>query len=264
MAFAGLLKLAAAWVAAMVLAIVACTQVASWPLRIVFLSAALLSVPAYVLVHLLREYRKQQRRAIDAERVAREVDEAWQAVCAQPQALSVMVKVAGAEPVDLRVREAEGMIAPLWVHLVSPPRKTVCWMDPPGQRCVQHSIANVQTEFIKRGGAKNGDDAMHRMWNFSIAGQARTEIGQMTARYVLEVAQAERHATLIDRFRVAVLDSQTDTVLAETWVYRRGWVYGNVPRTAAGEVVSSYHPDRDLAIGRMLEHVFPVGGDEGR
>jgi hypothetical protein len=263
--FLGLLQLVAVWLLILITAIVVATQMQGWLPRIAIVLAALISVPGYVLLQFKREEIANARRFEAGRAISLKESAAWAEIVAQPQELKIMASVPAGEPVDLRVRQPEGEAEPFNPHLPYMP-KTVCWMDPPGTRCAHPNIATVQSEFIGRwyfpAAPKRSDEVSHLMWSFSIADQARTEVKELTARYILDVHKAERLSTLIARIRVTVVDGQTGITLAETAIYRKSWI-GNAGRSPTGEMEARHHPERDTAIGKMLEQVFPGGGANG-
>lgn len=259
--FIALLKVGVIWLLILIGAIVAAYLVKRWWLRICLVLAALVSVPTYVMKHDATARKAEDEHWKSRGALAVKESEAWAKVCQLPPELKVHSAVPGGEQVDLRVREPTdfgglGPDRPVW------PKKTVCWMELPATSCTKANIANVQTEFVSTGSwclnRPPGDkrDDCHTMWNISVADQKQERVQELTARYILEVHKPDRLSPLIDRFRVTVVDDKTNTMLAETVIHQKSWL-GDIDRPPGTENEARHCPDRDEAIGKMLEAVFP-------
>ncbi|NML45237.1 hypothetical protein HHL11_15895 [Ramlibacter sp. G-1-2-2] len=260
-AFIALLKLGVIWVLIGVAAIVACFAVKRWSLRVGFVLAALASVPVYVVMQGLVA-RKQEADHWAARRaVAAKESEAWARICQLPPELKVHATVPSAEAVDVRIRQPNDMYN-LDPHMPAGSKKSVCWLEPEATRCTKAHIANVQTEWVSTASWCQPDaaaykrDDCHVMWNISMADQKRERIQKVTAAYILDVHRPERLSPLIERFRVTVLDEKTNTLLAEAVIHQKSWL-GDIQRPPGTENEARHCPDRDEAIGKMLEGVFP-------
>lgn len=262
-AFIALLKLSVIWVSIGVSAIVACFIVERGWLRLVLVLAALASVPTYVLVQ--GQVARKQAAAHWAERraVAAKESEGWARICQLPPELKVYVTVPSAKAVDVRIRQPNALYN-LDPHMPAGGKKSVCWLESEPTRCTKANIANVQTEFVSTGswcepgtaGYKPND--CHIMWNISLADQRREHIQKLTAPYILDVHRPERLSPLIERFRVDVIDEKTNTRLAEAVIHRKSWM-GDIERPTGTENEARHCPDRDQALGKILEGVFPGG-----
>lgn len=262
-AFIALLKLGVIWVLIGVAAIVACFAVKRWWLRVGFVLAGLASVPAYVLMQGQVARKQEADHWAERRAVAAKESEAWGRICRLSPELKVHATVPSAEAVDVRIRQPSDLYN-LDPHMPAGGKKSVCWLEPEATRCTKANIANVQTEFVSTGswcqpgtaGYKPGD--CHIMWNISLADQKRERIQKLTAPYILDVHRPESLSPLIERFHVALIDERTNTRLAEAVIYQKSWM-GDIQRPPGTENEARHCPDRDEAIGKMLEGVFPGG-----
>lgn len=260
-AFIDLFKLGVVWIVIVVAAVGASFAVKRWWLRIGFVMAALASVPVYMVIDELAAQSRLANHWAARRAVAANAAEAWAKICQLPLELTVHATVTRGEAVDVRIRQPFGLLN-LDPHLPAAGRKSVCWLEAKATRCTKAHIANVQTEYVSAGswcqpgtpGYKRDD--CHVMWNISLADQHRERIPQVTAAYILDVHRPERVSPLIERFLVTLVDEKTNTRLAETVVHQKSWL-GDVERPPGTENEAQHCPDRDEAIGKMLEEVFP-------
>ena len=97
------------------------------------------------------------------------------------------------------------------------------------------------------------------MWNYSVRTGERSEISSITATLVLHASRSETVSPLIERFRVTVHEGDLSTPLAETFVYRKSWFGDLGPNPREGQE-PRHCPDRDAAIGKLLESVLRSRG----
>lgn len=262
-AFIALLKLGVIWLLIGVAAIVAGFAVKRWWLRVGFVLAALASVPVYVVMQGLVARKQEADHWAERRALAAKESEAWARICQLPPELKVHATVPSTEAVDVRIRQPNDLYN-LDPHLPAGSKKSVCWLEPEATRCTKAHIANVQTEVVSTGSwCQSGTagykrDDCHIMWNISMADQKRERIQKVTAAYILDVHRPERLSPLIERFRVTVVDEKTNTPLAEAVIHQKSWL-GDVQRPPGTENEARHCPDRDEAIGKMLEGVFPGG-----
>ncbi len=249
----GLVGILLLWVLILIGAVVAALLVERWWVRICLVLAALISMPAYVLL--------EEAVAHHAKETNWKEWDAWAEFCQLPPELKVHSTVSDGQSVNLRVRQTsndmfrvDDPFVPLGVD------KTVCWMELPAVSCTKATIANVQTEHLSTAFSclnHQGDkrDNCHVMWNISVADQKRERVQQLTARYILDVHKPDQLPKQIERFRLNVVDAKTNKLLAETAIHRNWKVGANEGRQC---------PDRDVAIGKMLDAVFQGGSNAGR